>query len=68
MKYLLIFILVFLLFRYISYLLAARANKTQPFGTRTSTDTTHSSRQQGRFSKAVDAEFEVIEEEETKKK
>jgi hypothetical protein len=68
MKYLLIFIFVFLLFRYISYVLASRANKTQQFGNKTSTDTTNSTRQQGRFSKAVDAEFEVIEEEETKKK
>jgi hypothetical protein len=48
--------------------LASRANKTQQFGNKTSTDTTNSTRQQGRFSKAVDAEFEVIEEEETKKK
>lgn len=64
MKYLLLFIILFLLFRYVTYLLSSRANKTHQFQNRppsTGTPTPN------RFKDAVDADFEVIEDEDRKR-
>lgn len=64
MNYLLLFIIVFLLIRYFSYLISNRANKTQHFH---NSPSPNSATPPKRFKDAVDAEFEVIEDENKKR-